>query len=96
MLSEDVKEILRQQHAFYWDQIKALQKTSPRKPNNPIRAVHLTHLMNLPEDMYSVVEQGETEAEGATTNPLQKTLSFPHSNIFCRKLESMFPILPGL
>ena len=30
LLSEDVKDVLRQQHAFYKDQIRALHKGSPR------------------------------------------------------------------
>ena len=52
-LSEEVKDISRQQHAFYHEQIKLLQMGGSTRPNNPNISVHFTHLMSLPEDLYN-------------------------------------------
>ena len=70
LLSENVKEILRQQHAFYRDQIRALQKGSHRNSTSffkgspsPPRTMNLTNTMILPEDVYSDIEHEEQEIE---------------------------------
>ena len=66
-LSEDVKNVLRQQHTYYRDQIKALQKQTPGRTMAP-RAVNLTHTMSIPDDMYDIKGTEDEEEDNTATN----------------------------
>ena len=71
--SEEIKEVLRQQHAFYREQIHALQKNPTKRMTNPTRALNLTHTIGIPDDIYHTSDSGELEGE---STPIQ-TISEP-------------------
>jgi len=100
-LSDDIKDILRQQHAFYRDQIRALQKDFPGSHSTPNWSLHFTHAMSLPEDMYRLMEQeGEGDKEEISSPNDQETdledLSYPPSNNSSKNPEvSMYAVPAG-